>query len=328
MHTTVLSRGNWLLCLILAFSAQAGAEWHKQSLDLMGTRINVELWHTDPAQADHCSELVFAEMRRIDRLMSTYRPDSEVSRVNDLAATGAVTVSDELFDLLHKSIEFSEQSGGAFDITFASIGYHYDYRKQLQPSLNTIQQLLPAINYKNLLLQQHSVRFALPGMRIDLGGIAKGYAVDRSIELLQNCGIQQALVNAGGDSRILGDHQGRPWMIGIQHPRKQQAIALSIPLSDSAISTSGDYERYFLSGDERIHHIINPKTGTSADGAWSASVIGPDATTTDALSTTLFVLGAEAGLKLINSLPEIEAVIIDASGVVHYSSGLINPDKP
>ena len=162
-------------------------------------------------------------------------------------------------------------------------------------------------------------------MSIDLGGIAKGYAVDRAIHILQKCGIQQALVSAGGDSKILGDKQGRPWMIGIQHPRKKQAVALSIPLTDTAISTSGDYERFFLSNDERIHHIINPQTGKSAKQSWSATVIGPDAITTDALSTTIFILGAEKGLKLINSLDNIDAIIIDSSGVVHYSSGLENP---
>ncbi|MBC8209725.1 MAG: FAD:protein FMN transferase [Gammaproteobacteria bacterium] len=309
-------------------ATHAGADWYKQSLDVMGTRVNVELWHSDPRQAERCTDRVFAEMQRIDRLMSPYKENSEVSRINRLAATEAVKVSAELFSLLQKSIAFSELSNGAFDISFASVGYYYDYRKKQQPSAQTIQQQLPAINYKNLLLQQQTVRFAKPGMRIDLGGIAKGYAVDRSILLLQQCGIQQALVSAGGDSRILGDHQGRPWMIGIQHPRQEQQIALSIPLSDSAISTSGDYERYFLSGNERIHHIINPKTGTSAHTAWSASVMGPDATTTDALSTTLFILGPEQGLKLINALDEIEAVIIDANGVVHYSSGLIDPASP
>jgi len=317
-----------LLIVFALASGRACADWFKQSLEIMGTRVNVELWHADALQANHCIALVFADMQRIDQLMSSYKKDSEVSRVNRQASYSAVSVSTELYDLLEKSRAFSELSDGAFDITFASIGYLYDYRKQLQPDTHTIQRQLVNINYRNMLLHNQTVKFARPGVRIDLGGIAKGYAVDRSISILQQCGIQQALVNAGGDSRILGDHQGRAWMIGIQHPRREGEIALSMPLSNTALSTSGDYERYFISGHDRVHHIINPKTGKSADGSWSATVIGPDATSTDALSTTLFVLGAEQGLKLINTLEDMDAIIIDANGVVHYSTGLIDPASP
>jgi len=190
-----------------------------------------------------------------------------------------------------------------------------------------INKSLDAVDYHHLKLEDHSVRFSRPGMRIDLGGIAKGHAVDQGIEILKSCGIQHAIVTAGGDSRILGDRRGREWMMGIRHPRQKDQLALSIPLSDVAISTSGDYERFFLTDNGRIHHIINPDTGKSAKRSWSASVIGPDATTTDALSTTVFILGAEKGLDLINSLQDIDAIIIDSNGVVHYSSGLLDPDQ-
>ena len=291
----------------------------------MGTRVTVELWSENSTDANHCSDEVFAEMHRIDGLMSPYKSTSEVFDINQNASQRPVTVSPELFKLLQQSTRFSEQSEGAFDITFASIGFQYDYRKGQQPDQQTINRQLVTINYKNLVLKNQTVKFAMPGMSIDLGGIAKGYAVDQAIKILRQCGIQQALVSAGGDSRILGDKQGRPWVIGIQHPRKKQAVALSIPLSDSAISTSGDYERFFLSNNERIHHIINPQTGKSAKHSWSATVIGPDATSTDALSTTIFILGAEKGLKLINSLHNMDAIIIDSNGVVHYSSGLEDP---
>jgi thiamine biosynthesis lipoprotein len=312
--------------IILAVATgQANADWYKQSDAIMGTRILVELWHDDSDRARQCGDMVFTEMHRIDELMSPYKNSSQLSAINNNAAHAAVPVSSELHDLIEKSLTFSELSAGAFDITFSSIGYHYDYRNHLQPSEQTIEQKLDTINYKNLLLKDNTVAFAKPGMRIDLGGIAKGYAVDRAIAILQHCGIQHALVSAGGDTRILGDRHGRSWMIGIQHPRDKTAVALRIPLTDSAMSTSGDYERFFIAGKERIHHIINPETGRSAKKSWSATVIGPDTTTTDALSTTIFILGATKGIELINTMDGVDAIIIDASGVVHYSSGLENP---
>jgi len=226
---------------------------------------------------------------------------------------------------LQRAQWFSRRTKGVFDVTFASLGYQYDYRKHLQPDEQTIAHEINRINYKKMILQNQSVHFELAGMRIDLGGIAKGYAVDRSIDILQQCGITQALVSAGGDSRIIGDHHGKPWIIGIQHPRKKEALALRIPLSNTAISTSGDYERYFIRNGERVHHIIDPKTGKSAKRSWSATIIGDDATSTDALSTSVFILGAKKGLQLIDSIPGFDAIIIDAEGVVHYSSGLQPP---
>jgi len=313
--------------LLFSFVNPALAGWVKESQDIMGTRVTVESWHINDTVASDCNRDVFTNMHRIDLLMSVYKPDSEISRVNSSAAEHAIKVSEELFELIKKADKFSKISQGAFDISFASIGYHYDYRKQQRPEQKTIQKKLHTINYNNLILDNQSIKFSKEGMRIDLGGIAKGHAVDQAIEILQQCGIKQALVSAGGDSRILGNRQGRPWMIGIQHPRDKQAVALSIPLSDTAISTSGDYERYFLSNNERIHHIINPETGKSAKRSWSASVIGPDATSTDALSTSIFILGAKEGLKLINSLDNMDAIIIDSAGVVHYSSGLETPDS-
>ena len=315
------------LFLLIGVSLSVQAEWRKQQQDIMGTRVTVELWSEDPTLARSCSQSAFDEIHRIDRLMSPYKENSEISRVNRNAFDNPVKVSNELYGLINKAVHISVLSQGAFDITFASIGYYYDYRQKKQPSQQTIVEMLPAVNYQQLKVTNQSIQFNQSGMRIDLGGIAKGHAVDQAIVKLKKCGIGQALVSAGGDSRILGDHQGREWMIGIQHPRQKGQVALSIPLSDSAISTSGDYERYFLSSGQRIHHIINPKTGKSADKSWSATVIGGDATTTDALSTTVFILGAQKGLELINSLDGFEAIIIDATAVTHYSSGLQRPES-
>ena len=304
----------------------ASAAWHQQQRDMMGTRIAVELWHDEPAVAAQCSEQVFGEMRRIEALMSSYRDSSELSFINNNAAISAVEISDEMRQVIEKSLYFSVISAGAFDITYASVGYAYDYRKRQQPSDTLVASKLPAIDYRHIELEHNRIRFGNSGVRIDLGGIAKGYAVDRAIGIVQQCGISQAMISAGGDSRIIGDRRGRPWMIGIQHPRDPAGIALRVPLSETAVSTSGDYERFFIQDGERVHHIINPATGRSAKNSWSATVTGPNAMTTDALSTTIFILGAVKGLALIESLEGIDAIIIDSTGKLHYSSGFEPPE--
>ena len=316
-----------VILLMLLLPVAATADWYKQEESIMGTRIAVEFWDEDKHHAKQCAEQVFSEMRRIDALMSPYKPDSELSRLNQQAADEAIQISEEMFILLKKSLRMSQISNGAFDITFSSVGHLYDYREGIKPSEQEIQQSLERINFRHVVLDEknHSVRFARSGVRIDLGGIAKGYAVDNGIAILDKCGIKGGLVSAGGDSRILGDRGNRPWMMGIRHPRKKDAVVVVLPLSNTALSTSGDYERFFIEDGKRYHHIISPKTGKSVATTWSATVIGPDTTTTDALSTSLFVLGPAKGLQLVESLEGIDAVIIDGQGRMHYSSGLMPP---
>ncbi len=314
-----------LVGAIFVTPSRAEAGWHKQQRDLMGTRVSIELWHEDETEARDCSARAFAEIGRIEALMSTYRDDSEITFVNNNAAINAVPISDELALLVERSLHFSQVSNGAFDITYASVGYAYDYRNREQPDDSTVASKLPAIDYRHVELDNKHIRFRNAGVRINLGGIAKGYAVDRAASVIEACGIDQAMISAGGDSRIIGDRGGRPWIIGIQHPRDPAGIALRLPLSDSAISTSGDYERFFIENGERVHHIIKPATGRSAKDSWSSTVTGPDAMTTDALSTTIFILGAVKGLALIESLDGIDAIIIDSNGKLHYSSGFEPP---
>ncbi len=311
--------------LALSLAAPAGAEWYQQQRDLMGTRVSVELWHEAADAAARCAGLAFAEIGRIESVMSTYLGASEISFINNNAAVAPVEISAEMDYLLRESLRFSELTGGAFDITYASVGHAYDYRAGKKPDDRTIAHGLAAIDYRHVELADGTVRFRHGGVRLDLGGIAKGYAVDRAAAVLQDCGIAEAMVSAGGDSRILGDRRGRAWMIGIRHPRDPAGIALRLPLANSAISTSGDYERFFIDAGERVHHIINPATGRSATRSWSATVTGPDAMTTDALSTSIFVLGAADGIALIERLDGIDAIVIDNHGKLHYSSGFESP---
>lgn len=313
--------GLWL-CLLLPLSA--AADWHREEAPIMGTLITVELWHADAAQGQALTAAVMDEMHRIDNLMSSWKPDSELSRVNARAAQGPVTVSRELLGLVSSALAFSVVTGGAFDITYASAGRYYDYRNGIKPTAAQLEQALPAIDYRHVRVDtaDSTIVFTHPGVHIDLGGIAKGYAVDRSIAILHQAGVGNALVSAGGDTRVIGERWGRAWKVGIRDPRKRDGVVTMIPLKDLAISTSGDYERYFEEDGVRYHHILNPGTGQSTSAVHSASIIGSNATTTDALSTSIFVMGVEKGLQLIDSLPDTEAVIIDNQGRMHYSAGL------
>ena len=316
------------LVALLSFCAMrpAHAEWVKRVTDgIMGTRITVELWSEQPDKAESAIDAVLDEMRHIDDSMSTYKPSSEVSQVNAHAAAGPMHISKELFDLLVTAHQYSELTEGAFDITYASVGYMYDFRKHVRPSDEQINKALPAINYRHVLLdpKNQTVRFTQTGVRIDLGGIAKGYSVDCAIDVLKARGFTRAYVSAGGDSRIIGDRFGKPWMVGIRDPRKGEGEVITrIPLVDAAISTSGDYERFFDEDGVRYHHIIDPHTGHSASKVRSATVIAPSATRTDGLSKTAFVLGPEKAMEIYNRIDDIDAIIVKLDGTVIYSKGL------
>ena len=306
------------------FQNSVYAAWYKADRAIMGTAIHIELWHTDKSIAGKNIQHVFDEMWRIDSLMSPYKKNSEITLINNNATKHPVKISAELFDLIQKSLNISKLSNGAFDITFASVGYMYDYRKKQKPSKEEISKRFKSINYKNIRLNQikQTIYFTQKNTQIDLGGIAKGHAVDNAIMLLQKHGIKQAMISAGGDTRIIGDKHGRPWYVGIRHPRNKNESAVVLPLSQTAISTSGDYERYFIKDNIRHHHIINPSTGDSARELRSVSILTKDSTTADALSTTVFILGLNKGMKLIAGLPNTEAIIIDNNGQMHYSTGL------
>jgi thiamine biosynthesis lipoprotein len=316
-HCTAL----WLLILL---PGNALADWYKEQAAIMGTSINVELWHDNEQQGRALTSAVMQEMHRIDELMSSYKPDSELSYINAHAAESPVTVSSELLALIIRALDYSVITAGAFDITYASAGQYYDYRSGKRPSQAQLQNALPAISYRHVKIdpQRSTIEFMRPGVRIDLGGIAKGYAVDRSIDLLQQAGVSNAIVSAGGDTRVIGRRWDRAWKIGIRNPRQRDSIVSMVPLENSAISTSGDYERFFEEDGVRYHHILNPDTGKSSHEVQSSSIIGTDATDTDALSTSVFVLGVQQGIQLINALPGTEAIIIDNTGRMHFSSGL------
>lgn len=319
-----------VLVTISAISRGAHAAWVGDARPKMGTEISVYLWAPAGDDGGAAIEAVFAEMDRINAMMSTYVESSVISEVNRRAALDWVDAGPELYELVVRSLDISVLTRGAFDITYDSVGQHYDFRQRERPDAATVAAELERIDYRFVEIdpRRHALRFQREGVRINLGGIAKGYAVERGIEVLRRFGIRHARVTAGGDTRLLGDRMGQPWVVGVRDPNDEARVTVRLPLEDEAISTSGDYERFFVEDGTRYHHIIAPATGTPADSVRSTTIVGPDAVMTDALSTSVFVMGVDQGLRLIATLPDYEGIVIDADGQLFYSDGLRPPDAP
>lgn len=321
--------------LLLLYASWGHSQWLQAEWDVMGTRATLELW-LEPAdghanvQGDAFKHpavrAVRAEFERLNQLLSPWIVDSELALVNANAANKNVAISSEFKSLLQRSRWYFDKTQGAFDITFASAGNLYDYRKGVQPDKAALESVAPAIGLDQVSVNNEGVTFSDAATRIDLGGIAKGYAIDQAIALLKTFSIKHAYIGLGGDSYVLGDRKGRPWQVGIRHPRDDNAVALTLPVRDIAISTSGDYERYFIRGGERIHHIINPNTGRSSSLLVSVTVLAEKGIDADALSTSVFVMGPEKGLALINNLDGVSAILITPQGDVLYSDDLISAD--
>ncbi len=313
-----------VICLILAVligrytMQRLKTKSFKRTEMIMGTLVEITVL---PANEKAVKE-AFNEMKRIDALMDIYRENSEVSILN---REGEDRVSKETLEVIKKSIEFSRLTRGAFDITCGPLVNLWKEAKKNKeiPTAEEIKETISLVGYKKLILEGSWVRFKEKGMQIDLGGIAKGYAVDKAIEVLKKNGIKQALVNAGGDLYALGKaSQGEKWQIGIQHPRQEGKILTIIKVKDEAVATSGDYQRYFMLKGKRFAHIVNPMTGwTVQDVPMSVTIIAPDAASADALATGVFVLGPQEGMKLINSLSGIEGMIVSEGMKTVTSSG-------
>lgn len=307
-----------------AAARPAAGDWYSRDAAIMGTAIHVELWAERRCDADVALEAVMAEMHRIDHRYSPHLPGSELSRLNRSAGRAAFAVSDEMFFLLGSALAFAELSDGAFDISYAAIGRLYDYRNGVAPDDTTLAKARTRVGWRGIQLHRatRSVRFAQEGMCIDLGGFAKGHAVDCAAARLKALGIRHAYISAGGDSRVIGDRRGRPWSVAIRHPRRADEVVAVLPLEDVAVSTSGDYERFFERDGVRHHHLIDPSTGRSPTQVHSVSIVAEDGLTSEALSKTVFVLGVERGLAIVEQMSGADAVVVDANGQLHFTSGL------
>lgn len=312
-------------------AAEAGEGIFKKSKTLMGTEMEITVVSADEKKAYTAIEAAFAEIRRIEELMSTYIPESQLSKINSAAGKKAVKVDEELIRLIKRATEYSEMTEGGFNIAVGPLIKLWKVTEGGNiPSNDEIRKAKELINYKDIAVDEKksTVYLRKKGMRIDLGGIAKGYASDRAEIVLKNNGIVSGIVAVAGDINAFGKKvDGNMWRIGIQHPRKKDAFLGIIELEDEAVSTSGDYERFFIKDGKRYHHIIDPKTGEPAGKCQSVAIVAKEATATDALSTGIFVMGPEKGMELIERLPDVEGIIIDAKGNIAVSSGLKNRIK-
>jgi thiamine biosynthesis lipoprotein len=296
--------------------------------DTMGTVIVLKAWGEDDAAIVGIFADAFAEFDRIDALMTTWTPDSEVSRINAAAGGKAVVVSPELVGVLDSALAASKLTGGAFDITVGAFSGVWKFDEDNDGSLpddKLVQERRKLVSWRDVIIDHkaHSVRLRRKGQKITLGGIAKGYAVDRVTQMLRKRGLADFVVQAGGDMYVSGRRGDRRWRVGIRDPRGSRSDFFAMAeVEDATFSTSGDYERFVVKDGKRFHHILDPKTGYPAPKCRSVTVMAKDAVTAEGLTKGIFILGAEEGLKLIAKLPGVEAVVVDADNQVHVSKGL------
>jgi thiamine biosynthesis lipoprotein len=294
----------------------------------MGTVVQVTLWTDDEPAAARGAEAVFDEFRRLDAMMTTWTDTSEVSRVNAAAGRRAVAVSEETFTVIQRAVEVARRSKGVFDITVGAFQglWKFDQdRDGTIPADDEIEARRALVGWKHVQLdaRRRTVKLRKKGMRITLGGIAKGFAVDRAARLLWDAGFVDFIVQAGGDMYVSGAKGGAPWVVGIRDPRGEPSDSFAAaPIRDHSFSTSGDYERGFVRDGVRYHHILDPRTARPARASRSVTVMARDAFTADAWSKVLFILGAERAMPLVEELEDLEAVFVTDDNRVVISSGL------
>jgi len=299
--------------------AATSAAYRRYVADIMATSIEAVLPSDAPAGA---AEIVFSVFRDVDQTMSEWKPDSAVAAVNRAAGRRAVVVPADLFALIGRGIEMGRLTDGAYDISWAALWGVWDFKAEQPkvPPKALLRRRAALVDYRQIELDDkaQTVRLPRPGMRLGLGGIAKGYALDRAASALQQRGIASFMLVSGGQVLVRGQRGRRPWRVGIRNPRGGPSdYFMVLQLQDTSVSTSGDYERYFEVEGKRYHHILDPKTGEPTRGLRSATVVCADAALADALSTAVMVLGPRRGLNLLQRLPQVEGVLVDARGAVH-----------
>ena len=318
-------------CRDLTPARPAGTAHHlRGDRQLMGTSFQVRVVTPDVAGGCAAIEDAFAEVAREEALFSEYQPASEISAINQAAGSAPVDVDAEVFGLLQRSLWASRVTSGAFDMTFAGCGGLWSVREKRVPDEESLARCLPRVGFQKVRLDERRSSVFLPdaGMRIGLGGIAKGYGVDRAVEVLRARGFTNVVVDGGGDLRVEGADVDGPWTINIAHPRRADRVFETIHVARGAVVTSGDYLRYFERDGVRYHHIIDPATGRPAARSVAVTVIAPTATDADALATGLFVLGPERGLATLASLPGVEALYFAPDLSVHASPGFPRGTRP
>jgi len=294
----------------------------------MGSSLQVTLWTGDDPGATSAIDAVFAEFDRLDRLLSVWKEGSDVLRMNAAAGREPVRVSPETIEVLTVARQISEWTGGKFDVTFGALSglWKFDQDQDNEiPTRAAVAARLPDVDYASLDIDaaRGTAFLRRPGMRAHLGGIGKGYAIDRAAAILRARGFNDFMIQSGGDLFVSGHRGGRPWRLGIRDPRGPADRSFAtLDLSNGTFSTSGDYERFFMKDGRRYHHILDPDLGAPARGCRSVTIVADKAVIADGLSTGVFVLGPDTGMALIERLPNVEGVIVAADNRVLVSSGL------
>ncbi len=303
-----------------------------RSLPIMGTAVECQAFHALPERARQAVGAAFAAVEQVDHDMSLYRPESDIGRLNRLAAPREMPIRESTTAVLRESLSIGQVSRGALDVSITPLLARWGFYsvRQEAPGPKHLEAALALVDYRQVQLDDANgtVRLARPGMQLDFGGIAKGYAVDQALEALRHCGVRQGMVNAGGDLRLLGSHpDGDPWIVGVQHPLVPARLLLALSLDGAAVATSGNYLCYRVYNGRRYGHLLHPQRGYPADTALSMTVVAPIAMRADALATAALVMGRD-GLAWLRGQPGVEALMVTRSPsnpdrlLVHASKGL------
>jgi len=315
-----------VVLLIIGFSANAQLI-HKRKVSLLGSPFEITVVAKDTIQANQYEDQAIAEVKRIENLISDWIPTTPVSQINQAAGKKAVTVPLELIELIERSIKISKLTDGAFDISYASMDriWKFDGSMKEMPSPEAIHQSVAKVGYQKIIIDKENQTVMLKdvGMKLGLGGIGQGYIADKIKALLQSNGCVAGLVNVSGDISTWGKQpNGEQWKVGIKNPMNKNKIFATFPLEDTAVETSGSYEKYVTFNGKRYSHIIDTRTGYPATGLISVSVFAKTTELADALATGVFVLGKDAGMNLVNQLPGISCIMVDEDGKVSTSKNI------
>lgn len=316
----------FLLLMLLSACTYEKEKVYKKSKIMMDTVITISVVSHSKDHAENAIDTAFSEIKRIEALFDFFSPYSEVSLINNNAGIASVKVSKDMIYVLDKAFFVSEKTDGAFDVTTGPLLVLYDFKKGLAPKLEIIKERLSLVDYRALSIDKKDSTVFLnkEGMLVDLGGISKGFAADKAIEALKRQGIVSGLVAVAGDIRSFGlKPNKKPWKIGIRNPSSEHRddIIAALDLIDMSISTSGDYERYFILNGERYHHLISPMSGRPVHSCQSVSIIAEEGVIADAFATGVFILGPEKGLQVIEKMG-LEGLIIDKEGNIHVTSDI------
>ena len=295
----------------------------------MGNRFEITVVATDESWAAEKINLAIAEISRIEKLLTTFDPNSQTNKINEQAGVRAVKVDREVYDLIRRSIKISNLTDGAFDITYGSIDknlWNFDKSMTALPDPVIAKSMIRLINYRNIILNEagSSVMLKEKGMRIGFGGIGKGYAAEMAKALLKKEGVKSGIVNASGDLTTWGlQANNKPWTIGIANPDNAHLPFSYMNVTDMAVATSGNYEKFVTINGKKYSHTINPKTGLPVTGIKSVTIISPNAEIADAMATPVTIMGVKAGINLINQVHQLGCIIIDDNNNI-YSSNNIN----